>query len=56
MSITALQSDCKRVIESLTHLSNAELDEIMNSDEKLEEILNNLEHVSTNKIVKFFVF
>nr|CAI5837935.1 unnamed protein product [Callosobruchus analis] len=43
MSIEILQSDAKAAVAKLSSLSNNELDEIMNSDEKIEEILNELE-------------
>ncbi|CAH1956522.1 unnamed protein product [Acanthoscelides obtectus] len=43
MSIEILQADAKAAVAKLASLSNDELDEIMNSDEKIEEILKELE-------------
>lgn len=47
MSIEILQADCKRAVAQLASLSNDELDEIMNNDEKIEEILSQLDQVSS---------
>ncbi|KAJ8917345.1 hypothetical protein NQ315_002367 [Exocentrus adspersus] len=43
MSIEILQADCKRAVSNLASLTNSQLDEIMNSDENIEEILSNLD-------------
>ncbi|CAH1163211.1 unnamed protein product [Phaedon cochleariae] len=43
MSIEILQSDCKRAVSQLTSLTNDELDAIINDDEKIEELLTNLD-------------
>lgn len=45
MSIEILQADCKRAVAKLANLKNEELDEIINNDEKLEEILSDLDQV-----------
>ncbi|XP_018336127.1 vacuolar protein sorting-associated protein 37B [Agrilus planipennis] len=42
MSLAVIQSDCKRAISLISHLSNDELDEIMNNEEKLENLLKDL--------------
>lgn len=47
MSIEILQADCKRAVAQLSSLSNDELDAIMNNDEKIQEILNELDQVSS---------
>lgn len=43
MSIEILHSDCKRAVSQLGSLSNEELDEIINNEEKIEEILGGLD-------------
>ncbi|KAJ8931356.1 hypothetical protein NQ314_015765 [Rhamnusium bicolor] len=43
MSLEILQADCKRAVSQLASLSNDELDEIMNNDEKIEGILSDLD-------------
>ncbi|XP_017774433.1 PREDICTED: vacuolar protein sorting-associated protein 37B [Nicrophorus vespilloides] len=43
MSMQGLHTDCKRIIASLSHLKNADLDEIMNDDEKIESLIGNLD-------------
>lgn len=45
MSIEILQSDCKRAVSNLNSLSNNELDAIMNDDEKIQEIIAQLDQV-----------
>lgn len=45
MSIEILHSDCKRAVSQLGNLSNEELDEIINNEEKIEEILGGLDQV-----------
>lgn len=47
MSIEILQADSKRAVAQLASLTNDELDEIMNNDEKIEEILAQLDQVSS---------
>lgn len=46
MSLAVIQADCKRALGQLSHLSNDELDVIINNDEKIEEILQNLDQVA----------
>ncbi|XP_030750909.1 vacuolar protein sorting-associated protein 37B [Sitophilus oryzae] len=43
MSIAVLQFDAKRAVEQLEDLSNDDLDQIINNDEKFEEILLSLD-------------
>lgn len=43
MSIAILHSDAKRAMEQLADLSNNELDQILNTDEKFAEIIGNLD-------------
>ncbi|KAK5638321.1 hypothetical protein RI129_012616 [Pyrocoelia pectoralis] len=43
MSLAVFQADCKRALGSLTHLSNDELDEYINNEEKIETILQGLD-------------
>lgn len=45
MSIEILHADCKRAVAHLGNSNNEELDEIMNNDEKIEEILTGLDQV-----------
>lgn len=45
MTTAALNNDCQIAIENLKMLNNEELHETLNSDEKIEEILNGLEQV-----------
>lgn len=40
-----IQSDGKRAMEQLSNLSNEELDTILNQDEKIVEIIANIENV-----------
>ncbi|KAL1502428.1 hypothetical protein ABEB36_007569 [Hypothenemus hampei] len=44
MSIPILQADAKRAMQQLTDLSNEELDQILNNDDKLDEIIANIEN------------
>ncbi|XP_050302229.1 vacuolar protein sorting-associated protein 37B [Anthonomus grandis grandis] len=44
MSIPILQADAKRGMEQLGSFSNEELDTILNNDEKIEEIISNIEN------------
>ncbi|XP_056641542.1 vacuolar protein sorting-associated protein 37B [Diorhabda carinulata] len=43
MSIEILQADCKRAVANISSLSNDELDAIINDDEKIQEIITNLD-------------
>ncbi|KAF5287038.1 hypothetical protein FQA39_LY16152 [Lamprigera yunnana] len=43
MSLPLIQSDCKRALGQLTHLSNNELDEFINNEEKLEDLFNSID-------------
>ncbi|CAG9861264.1 unnamed protein product [Phyllotreta striolata] len=43
MSIEILQSDCKRAVSKLSSLTNSELDDIMNNDEKIQDIITQLD-------------
>lgn len=43
--MTALNNDCQIAMENLKMLNNEELNEILNSDDKIEEILVGLEQV-----------
>lgn len=52
MSIEILQADCKRAVAKLGNLNNEELDEIINNDEKIEEILSGLDHVGYSFSIK----
>lgn len=54
MSIEILQADCKRAVYNLGNLNNEDLDAIMNSDEKIQEILTGLDQV--NKVVYSSMF
>ncbi|KAK9872010.1 hypothetical protein WA026_015256 [Henosepilachna vigintioctopunctata] len=45
MSFSVLQSDCKRLTATLEDLSNHELDQILNNDEKIEEILSEADQI-----------
>lgn len=45
MSNLALNTDCQIALENIKILNNDELNEILNSDEKIEDILNGLEQV-----------
>ncbi|CAG9831018.1 unnamed protein product [Diabrotica balteata] len=43
MSIEILQADCKRAVKDLVSLSNDELDSIINNDERIQEIITQLD-------------
>lgn len=48
MSIEILQADCKRALNALVgnyDMSNTELDEIVNNDEKIEELISGMDEV-----------
>lgn len=45
MSLEILQADCKRATNILVDLNNTELDEIINNDEKIEELISGLDEV-----------
>lgn len=45
MSVAALNNDCQIALENIKILNNEELNEMLSSDEKIEEILNGLEQV-----------
>lgn len=47
MSLAVLQADCKRAVASLSNLTNDELDEIINDDERIQNILQGMEQVRT---------
>lgn len=47
MSLSVLQADCKRAVASLSNLSNDELSTIIDDDEKIAEILKQLDRVSS---------
>ncbi|CAG9769986.1 unnamed protein product [Ceutorhynchus assimilis] len=44
MSVQILHSDAKRAVSQLGDLSNEELDEILNNEEKIGEIIGNIEN------------
>lgn len=46
MSILALQENAKKAMQQLSYFTNEELDEVLNNDEKLLEIIGNMEMVS----------
>lgn len=51
MSLAIIQADCKRALSLLTHLSNDELDEIINNEEKIESLLNDAEQVENESLL-----
>lgn len=50
MTLAILQADCKRALTNLAHLSNDELDEIINNEEKLEDILKDIDQVEYDSL------
>lgn len=53
MSLSALQRDCKTILENIRHLNNDELDAIMSDDAKLQELLHNLDQVHSYSLNSF---
>lgn len=49
MSLAVLQADCKRAVSSLSNLTNDELDQIISDDERIQNIIKEMEQVRTNK-------
>ncbi|CAH0549365.1 unnamed protein product [Brassicogethes aeneus] len=50
MSFEMLQQDCKRAVNDLKTLSNSELDEIMNDDEKIGNLFTSLDQCYLTKM------
>ncbi|KAL3271346.1 hypothetical protein HHI36_021834 [Cryptolaemus montrouzieri] len=50
MSFAVLQSDCKKLTNTLDDFSNDELDQILNNDAKIEEIINQAEDIYLKEI------
>lgn len=46
MSLSMLQADCKRAVASLSALSNDELSTIIDDDDRIADILKQLDRVS----------